>query len=108
MKAKKKEKQENGAVQVRVSMEKFAEVCRGAISKACIDGLEKGWTPVQICDFELRLWIAANIIGNRLFGIQPRVDFSNGRMEKVKGEIEAGIWNVKEREGGVNEDQGQN
>lgn len=105
MKAKKKENIGAGAVQVRVSMEKFAEVCRGAINKACIDGLDKGWSPVQICDFELRLWAAANIIGNRLFGVEPKVDFSNGRMEKVKAEIESGVWNVKKSEGDVDVDE---
>ena len=103
MKAKTKAKKNT----VSVDMVEFARVCDGAIAETCIKGLEKGMTPIRMCDFEMRLWAAANIIGNRLFRLGERkVDFSNGRMDKVRGELEAGIWLPAEREG-EHEDQGQ-
>lgn len=94
MKAKTEKKK---VERVSVTMGEFARVCEGAIAEACIKGLDSGMTPVQMCDFELRLWAAANIIGNRLFRRgTDKVDFSDGRMEKVKGELEAGIWLPRE------------
>lgn len=88
-------KKENGS-SIRLDMVKFADVCENAINEACISGFEKGWTPIKMCEFELRLWGAANIIGNRLFACEPKVDFSDGRMDKVKRELEEGIWSPAE------------
>lgn len=91
---------------VSVDMLEFARVCDGAIAETCIKGLDRGMTAVQMCEFELRLWAAANIIGNRLFRLgDHKVDFSDGRMDKVRGELEAGIWLPREGEV-MNEDQG--
>ena len=93
MKAKKVEKTEKSAAKrINIDMGEFARACESAITEACVGGLEKGWSPIQMCDFEMRLWAAANIIGNRLFACDPKVDFSDGRMEKVKSEIESGVW----------------
>ena len=104
MKAKTEKKK---VERISVTMGEFARVCEGSIAEACIKGLDSGMTPVQMCDFELRLWAAANIIGNRLFSYgEQKVDFSDGRMEKVREELEAGIWLPAETEGG-NEDQGK-
>ena len=76
MKAKTEKKK---VERVSVTMGEFARVCEGAIAEACIKGLDSGMTPVQMCDFELRLWAAANIIGNRLFRRgTDKVDFSDG------------------------------
>lgn len=97
MKAKRNENNEKATtVRIKVDMGKFAHVCEAAINEACVNGLEKGWTPVQMCDFEMRLWAAANIIGNKLFSCDPKVDFSDGRMEKVKNELESGVWTPAE------------
>lgn len=94
MKAKTEKKK---VERVSVTMGEFARVCEGAIAETCIKGLDNGMTPVQMCDFELRLWAAANIIGNRLFRRgEEKVDFSDGRMEKVRGELASGVWLPKE------------
>lgn len=97
MKAKEIEKAEKNTVErIKVDMCKFAHVCEVAINEACVSGFEKGWTPTQMCDFEMRLWAAANIIGNKLFACDPKVDFSDGRMDKVRIELESGVWTPAE------------
>lgn len=108
MKAKTDVRAKEKPEKVSVTMMEFARVCEGAIAEACIKGLDNGMTPIQMCDFEMRLWAAANIIGNRLFrrGTE-KVDFSDGRMEKVKDELASGIWAPKEHCGeDADEDQG--
>ena len=108
MKAKTDVQAKEKPERVSVTMMEFARVCEGAIAEACIKGLDNGMTPIQMCDFEIRLWAAANIIGNRLFRRETeRVDFSDGRMEKVKDELASGIWAPKENhEEDADEDQG--
>ena len=75
----------------------FARACDGAIAETCIKGLDKGMSARDMCLYELRLWAAASVIGCRLFGFE-NVDFSDGRIERLKSELEEGKWTPKEVE----------